>query len=58
MSLSEARALVVTVRLHAGRYHGEPEWPPSPARLFQALVAGSAKRSTLDDEDVRALTWL
>jgi CRISPR-associated protein Csb2 len=22
-----------------GRYHGE-EWPPSPARLFQALVAG------------------
>jgi CRISPR-associated protein Csb2 len=22
-----------------GRYHGE-EWPPSPARLYQALVAG------------------
>ena len=24
----------------AGRYHGK-EWPPSPARLFQALVAGA-----------------
>lgn len=32
--------LRITVRFLTGRYHGE-EWPPSPARLFQALVAGA-----------------
>jgi CRISPR-associated protein Csb2 len=29
----------LSVSFHAGRYHGE-EWPPSPARVFQALLAG------------------
>lgn len=33
--------LVVRVRLHGDRFHGRPEWPPSPARLFQALVAAA-----------------
>ncbi len=37
-----SRALLFTIRLHDGRWHGVPEWPPSPARLFQALVAGAA----------------
>lgn len=29
---------------HGRRERGEPEWPPSPLRLFQALVAGAAAR--------------
>jgi CRISPR-associated protein Csb2 len=48
--------LVVEVRFLDGRYHGTPEWPPSPARLFQALVAGAGPALTADDE--RALRWL
>lgn len=51
-------ALLVTVRFLEGRYHGWPEWPPSPARLFQALVAGAAHGARLEDEDARALEWL
>lgn len=51
------RSLVISVRLHDSRYHGTPEWPPSPARLFQALVAGAASQGTLA-VDVPALTWL
>lgn len=37
------------------------EWPPSPLRLFQALVAAAARLGSqgLDNNDVRsALTWL
>lgn len=33
--------LCIRVAFPANRYHGR-EWPPSPARLFQALVAGAA----------------
>lgn len=55
---ADARALVVKVRLHDGRYHGEPEWPPAPARLFQALVAGSARTEKLEEDATRALAWL
>ena len=37
--------LRIEVRWLAGRYHGA-EWPPSPWRLYQAMVAGSgAERS-------------
>ncbi len=36
-----ASALLITVRLPDGRFHGMPEWPPSPFRLFQALIAGA-----------------
>ena len=49
--------LVITIRLHDGRYHGMGEWRPSPARLFQALVAGAA-RGGLDDSSSHALEWL
>ena len=52
------RALVITVHFHEGRYHGSDNWPPDPARLFQALVAGSANGSKLPVEDVAALEWL
>lgn len=33
--------LLVKVSLLGERYHGLPEWPPSPFRLFQAMVAGA-----------------
>lgn len=44
------------------RFHGEPwEWPPAPARLFQALIAATHHGAHgLIHEDVRdtALRWL
>jgi CRISPR-associated protein Csb2 len=41
------RALVIHVRFHDGRYHGAGDWPPSPARLFQALVAAAGLNGQL-----------
>lgn len=52
------RALLLSIRFHDGRYHGRPEWPPAPARLFQALVAGAASGKKLSAEDRAALVWL
>jgi CRISPR-associated protein Csb2 len=51
-------ALALHVRLHDGRYHGEGDWPPSPARLFQALVAGIGLGGPVGDAERAALTWL
>lgn len=51
-------ALVLHVRLHDGRYHGEGDWPPSPARLFQALVAGAGLGGLLGNDEREALRWL
>ena len=60
-----SRALLLAVRFHAGRYHGYADrfrgadgWPPSPGRLFQALVAAAARGARLLDDDRRALRWL
>jgi len=56
--------LLITVHWLDDRYHGlmdregPPEWPPSPYRLFQALVAGAARRGALEDESGKALAWL
>jgi len=56
--------LLLTVRFLNERYHGlldrggPPEWPPSPFRLFQALVAGVARRGELDTAVGKALEWL
>jgi CRISPR-associated protein Csb2 len=56
--------LVITVRWLDGRYHGlldkdgPPEWPPSPLRLFQALVSGVARRGELDATLGKSLEWL
>jgi CRISPR-associated protein Csb2 len=36
-----AHALLIEVRLLDGRYHGLGDWPPSPFRLFAALIAGA-----------------
>ena len=59
------RSLLIAVRFHEGRYHGQEDrfngadgWPPSPGRLFQALIAGAARGAKLPMEDGRALKWL
>ncbi len=54
-----SRNLSIAVTFPTGRYHGQ-EWPPSPARLYQALVAGVMtcgyrKYSTMVEP---ALRWL
>jgi len=55
--------LCVTVRWISDRFHGfidgteVLEWPPSPFRLFQALVAG-AHRYGLDEAKRDALAWI
>jgi CRISPR-associated protein Csb2 len=51
------RALAITVHLHDHRYHGVPEWPPAPARLFQALIAGVGPGG-LSEDHRSALKWL
>ena len=59
------RSLLIAVRFPEGRYHGQEDgftgadgWPPSPGRLFQALVAAAARGANLLPEDVRAFEWL
>ncbi|MXY52975.1 MAG: type I-U CRISPR-associated protein Cas5/Cas6 [Gammaproteobacteria bacterium] len=58
------KSLMVAVRIHDGRYHGEGDgfdggsWPPSPARLFQGLVAGAARGGSIAVNDQQALAWL
>ena len=57
------RAFLVTVRLYEGRYHGldhrlAREWPPAPARLFQALLAGAARGAEVRATAQAALDWL
>jgi CRISPR-associated protein Csb2 len=55
----------ISVVFHDARFHGRrdggtPEWPPSPLRLFQALVAAFAARGSSDWLEMArpALTWL
>jgi len=50
--------LLISVRFHEGRYHGRPDWPPSPARLFQALIAGTSQGERVAEDDRRAFAWL
>jgi CRISPR-associated protein Csb2 len=58
------RFLLLSVRFLGDRYHGltdngeKAEWPPSPFRLFQALVAGNARGRVLPDELQNALRWI
>jgi CRISPR-associated protein Csb2 len=56
-------SLLISVRYVGSRYHGlepdgRPEWPPAPARLFQALVSAAAQGAGLAEEDKQALKWL
>lgn len=50
--------LIINVRLHDGRYHGKADWPPSPARLFQALVGGAGLGGPIERSERAALAWL
>lgn len=56
--------LILSVRFLTDRYHGcvdngqRPEWPPSPWRLFQALIAGNARGADLPERLQAALRWL
>ncbi len=51
--------LLIVVQFHDGRFHGSGEWPPSPARLFQALVAGAGLSGPNECEKFAdSLTWL
>ena len=60
------RHLRISIRFLDPTFHGrgdggEPEWPPSPLRVFQALVAASAARwneRTRLEYAVPALEWL
>lgn len=59
-------ALCFSVTLLDGRFHGraggdEPEWPPSPWRLFQALLAGThtgGHHAEWSDRCAQAFRWL
>ena len=45
-------------RFHGRRDGGEPEWPPSPLRLYQAIVAaGAAPTGHVDNGLAEALRW-
>jgi CRISPR-associated protein Csb2 len=53
--------LQLTIRFLDNRYHGrrdgaEPEWPPSPFRLFQAVLAGA--KAQWSEDRAKAFNWL
>ena len=58
--------LCISVQFLQPCYHGrcdgaEPEWPPSPLRLFQAIVAAASRRfrqESWPDSAALALHWL
>lgn len=58
------RFLLLAIRFLDDRYHGltdngeRAEWPPSPFRVFQALVAGNARGPTISESIRSALFWL
>jgi CRISPR-associated protein Csb2 len=57
--VSMSKAIIVAVRTLDGRYHGTGDGPPSPARLFQALVAGAGLSGPQELERFEeALRWL
>ena len=55
------RYLEISVLYLTDRYHGKGSWPPSPARLFQALVAAGRKGSSREEwqnSTAQSLEWL
>ena len=58
------RVLLLSIRFLDDRYHGltdngnKAEWPPSPFRVFQALVAGNARGEKIPQSLTEALKWL
>jgi len=56
--MTMSSVLLISVRFHEGRYHGTGDWPPSPARLFQALIAGAGLQGPVQKDHKAALEWL
>jgi len=58
----ESLCLDLWIRIHGGRFHGmngaADEWPPSPGRVFQALVAAASRGQTIREKARDALRWL
>ena len=52
------QALVISVRLLDDRYHGSGSWPPSPFRLYQALMAAAYTGREASEQEITALRWL
>ena len=50
-----SRILGIVVTFHEGRYHGVEDWPPSPGRLFQALLSGVARGGRIASEHATLL---
>jgi CRISPR-associated protein Csb2 len=55
--------LVITIRFLDPLFHGKmgdggPEWPPSPLRLFQAMVAAAAQGGRIPEQAQSAFVWL
>jgi len=48
---------VISVNFLSNFYEGK-EWPPSPSRLFQALVATAFRHKLPSFEEIKALEWL
>ena len=58
-----SKSLCISVSFIDPRYHGRgdggaPEWPPSPMRLFQAIVAGNGQTLGTGSDIDSALRWL
>ncbi|HOM48348.1 MAG TPA: type I-U CRISPR-associated protein Csb2, partial [Candidatus Hydrogenedentes bacterium] len=53
------KTLCITLHFLDGQFHGQgdqgPEWPPSPFRLFQAMLAASSRNGYSADD---TLQWL
>lgn len=56
--MDDTQALIISVRLLDGRYYGVGDWPPSPFRLFQALVSAAHLGRAASAGDHAALRWL
>lgn len=59
--MSESLCISVTFldpRFHGKGDGGAPEWPPSPMRLFQAMVAGNGPALGTGNDIDGALRWL
>jgi CRISPR-associated protein Csb2 len=51
-------ALLLSARLLDGCYYGVGDWPPSPFRLFQALVSAAHTGRRATEAEIQALRWL
>lgn len=56
------KTLCITIHFLDRQFHGQcddgPEWPPSPFRLFQAMVAASSRNGSIMDDEFQWLEQL